>query len=131
MAFCAIEDRFGEALILVEIRVARSLGDHLGDDCQSLGIVRVEAEYLAAHGLGLLGVVSVLVEPHRVLIKQHANFTVRELGSKIVSRFLERSSIGICCRRLLGIELRLGLGLWWTLSRWRRRGTLSTLRGAA
>jgi hypothetical protein len=110
-------------------RYPRSLGDYLGDDYQSLGIVPVKAEHFAAHGLGLLSVVGILVESHRVLIEQHAKFTVWELGSKIVRRLLQRGNIGACRCRLPGIKLRLGLGLRWTFSRWRRRATLSrTLR---
>ncbi len=105
----------------------RSLGDHLGDGYQSLGIVPVKAEHFAAHGLGLLGVVGILVEPHRVLVEQHAKFAVRELGGKIVCRLLQGGRIALngCCR-LPGIELRLGLGLRGTLHlcrralRWRR-----------
>src|SRR6266849_2635420 len=110
--------RFAETLIFVDIRVARSLGNHLGDHYQSLGIVPVQAEYLAAHGLGLLGVVRILVESHRVLIEQYANFAIGELGGEIVRCLLQRGNIGACRCRLPGIELRLGLGLRWTLSQW-------------
>jgi len=108
-------------LILVDIGVTRFLGNDLGDDHQSLGIVRVKAQHLAARGLGLVGVVGILIEPHRGLIEQHAKFAVGELGGKIVSRLLDRSRVGIGCRRFPCGQLRLALGLRWTLPLWRRR----------
>src|ERR1019366_7749497 len=114
-------DGFAKALISVDIRVVRSLRNHLGDDDQSRGIVRVQAEHFAAHGLGLLGVVGILVESHRVLIKQYANFAIGELGGKIVRRLLHGGRIGNGYRRFVGIELGLGLGLRRTLGRWPRR----------
>ena len=94
-------------------------------------MVPVKAQDFAAHGLGLLSVVGILVESHRVLIEQHANFAVGEFAGKVVSRLLRRRRISsICRRRLPGIKLGLRLGLWWNLSRWRRRRTWScTLRG--
>src|ERR1017187_2065318 len=114
--------RFAETLIFVDIRVARSLADYPGDRYQSLGMVPVKAQHFAAHGFGLLRVVGILVEAHRVLIEQHANLTVGEFAGKVVGRLLRRGGISsICRRRLPGIKLRLCLGLRWTLCRWQRR----------
>src|SRR5208337_624131 len=84
-------------------------------------IVPIKAEHFATHRFGLLGVVGILVEAHRVLIEQYSNFAVGELGGKIISRLFHGGGISNGYRSFVGIELRLRLGLRRTLGGWRGR----------
>src|SRR5207302_4549974 len=113
--------RFRQALILVQVGIPRALGQHLRHAHQRLRFVRVEGQDFLRHLHHLVGVVGLLVSVHHRLIEQRPQLAIRKFGGEVVRCLLLRRGIGQRRRRLVRIELRLCLGLRWTLSRRCRR----------
>ena len=108
---------FIQALVLVEIGVPGTLGQHLSLIDESFRVIRIKGQSLARHIQHLVGIVRVLITAHRGFVQDDAQFAVGELGCEIVSSFLDRGGIGIGAGGLERVKFGLGLGLWRVLGR--------------
>ena len=120
---------FGIPLIFVDIRVVRSLGDDFGDSYEGFRIIAIKAQDFAPHVLGLLGVICILVQAHRVLIEEYAEFAVRKFRGEIVRGFFKSGAVGACGSYFIGVKLWLRLGLRRTLGCGGSSGRLGRARG--
>ena len=108
---------FVQALVFIEIGVARALGQHLSLIHQSFRVIRIDRQSLASHIQHLVRVVCVLISAHCGLVQDDSQLAVGELGGEIISRLFDCGGIGIRAGDLEGVELGLGLGLWRALGR--------------